>query len=1022
MKRELQKCPTLASVKMLGAGELLGYVDLLEPAPTARLYLNILLKTKVIYVYEAVLNTPARTTRVFVYDGQRQPTTPSKDFEVAFLFLFSHLKSNAWDTAWTELAVSSATHTTDHSDASPACRVRRCARHPTASISDTKSHRKRFSLRLLFDELQPPIPMDLVGGTENVGNSRILNLPLQSYLVVASFCDAKTIDCFGTTCRAGHAMVFDAIPGMLLTLKPHQRAALRWMLLHEGRTVYTADTVVPWQRPFEITLNCYRPPDEAMDDVVAVVDFVECTVRVVLRAQYQAERRLLPPLCTGGMHCDDPGLGKTITMLALVLRTKHHLPKLTNIVRSSEPRVYYAPIDRETEMEYSSPRSNSGRRRLSGRVEARISSDDRSNKLRIVVSSTTLIVVPSTLVAHWEEQIRLHVAQGGLNVRRWNPGREGNVSPDELSKADVVLTTFADLTNEWRRNQSQSVLMQIHWLRIVLDEGHELGKSVSLTNRLQMCCMMRAERRWVMTGTPTPNGVDSEIRHLLPLFRFLQIPPFHLRSSASAYKRLLRAPFEAYNLDGIFYMRRLLQQSMIRSNKRKLREFPVLKEHDVILAFRPNHAKSYSQLVEVVQRNLLLADWFDGNHQESLLNEKRGPEAAQTASNVRLSCCLAGNMQLRLSEVELSETLNELQFGRVYMRLTSFQDFVDCVRIEFQPSSSFEGPRPWFVFKMGSHGLGYYTDVFAVATHHFKNRPKLITDERRAVVSNALQRGCRCERCSSFSVQPIVTPCACLLCAWCTKESRTECPLCRKAYEMQSTGSEERLALNKSPQWEVPFRLIELQPSYTQGGLFSTSESIWNKIATWKLNFAATEEESSKVTYIMSFLEKFFADFVWQEGGQTWKNTAKNEERKVIIFSQFYLHLLAIEQALERRGIPVAQVYGNRMSSKVQEIQKFKTNANVPILLMDINGAVGLDLFFVSHLFLMDPIVDKSLEEQIIARAWRMGAKDLVHVYRLVMKDSVEHHMLLKTDRRTTTSVETLLSLKRVNIPDDEGR
>ena len=198
--------------------------------------------------------------------------------------------------------------------------------------------------------------------------------------------------------------------------------------------------------------------------------------------------------------------------------------------------------------------------------------------------------------------------------------------------------------------------------------------------------------------------------------------------------------------------------------------------------------------------------------------------------------------------------------------------------------------------------------------------------------------------------------------------------MCKKAYEMQSTESEERLALNKSPQWEVPFRLIELQPAYTQGGLFSTSESTWNKIATWKMSFAATEEESSKVTYVMHFLEKFFADFVWQDGSQTWKNTANSEERKVIIFSQFYLHLLAIEQALERRGIPFAQVYGNRMSSKVREIQKFKSNANVPILLMDINGAVGLDLFFVSHLFLMDPIVDKSLEEQIIARAWRMGA------------------------------------------------
>lgn len=43
--------------------------------------------------------------------------------------------------------------------------------------------------------------------------------------------------------------------------------------------------------------------------------------------------------------------------------------------------------------------------------------------------------------------------------------------------------------------------MQIHWLRIILDEGHMLGTSLTMTNKLQMAISLRAERRWVMTGT-----------------------------------------------------------------------------------------------------------------------------------------------------------------------------------------------------------------------------------------------------------------------------------------------------------------------------------------------------------------------------------------------------------------------------------------------------------------------------------------------------------------------------------------
>jgi len=51
---------------------------------------------------------------------------------------------------------------------------------------------------------------------------------------------------------------------------------------------------------------------------------------------------------------------------------------------------------------------------------------------------------------------------------------------------------------------------QVHWLRIILDEGHMLG-STAETNRLQLACALRADRRWVMTGGR--SGVVSPPRH-----------------------------------------------------------------------------------------------------------------------------------------------------------------------------------------------------------------------------------------------------------------------------------------------------------------------------------------------------------------------------------------------------------------------------------------------------------------------------------------------------------------------------
>jgi hypothetical protein len=52
----------------------------------------------------------------------------------------------------------------------------------------------------------------------------------------------------------------------------------------------------------------------------------------------------------------------------------------------------------------------------------------------------------------------------------------------------------------------------VHWLRVILDEGHAIG-TLATTNKLLLANHLRADRRWVMTGAhPSARLVIS--RHL----------------------------------------------------------------------------------------------------------------------------------------------------------------------------------------------------------------------------------------------------------------------------------------------------------------------------------------------------------------------------------------------------------------------------------------------------------------------------------------------------------------------------
>ncbi|KAF3434278.1 hypothetical protein FNV43_RR25381 [Rhamnella rubrinervis] len=569
--------------------------------------------------------------------------------------------------------------------------------------------------------------------------------------------------------------------------------------------------------------------------------------------------------------------------------------------------------------------------------------------IRLYLSRATLIVVPSNLVDHWKTQIQKHVRGGQLRVYIWTDHRK----PSAHSLAwdyDVVITTFNRLSAEWGPRK-RSVLMQVHWLRVMLDEGHTLGSSVSLTNKLQMAISLMASNRWILTGTPTPNTPNSQLSHLQPLLKFLHEEAYG--QNQKSWEAGILRPFEAEMEDGRSRLLHLLHRCMISARKIDLQTIPPCIKKATFLDFTEEHARSYNELVVTVRRNILMADWNDPSHVESLLNPRQWKFRSTTIRNVRLSCCVAGHIKVTDAGEDIQETMDIL----------------------------FE------------NGLDPHSEEYAFIKYN-------------------LLYGGNCSRCEEWCRLPVITPCRHFLCLDCVAldSERCTCPGCGNLYEMQTPDSLTRPE-NPNPKWPVPKDLIELQPSYKQDDW----DPDWQSTLSSKVSYLVQKlkalqeanredshhkEDDSDAKHIDELL--FHSQMRNAEGliQEVDRSTLSSKTReismeKVLIFSQFLEHIHVIEQQLTVAGIKFAGMYSPMHSSnKMKSLAMFQHDASCMVLLMDGSAALGLDLSFVTHVFLMEPIWDRSMEEQVISRAHRMGATRPIHVETLAMRGTIEEQML----------------------------
>ncbi|KAJ5779320.1 SNF2-related protein [Penicillium paradoxum] len=250
------------------------------------------------------------------------------------------------------------------------------------------------------------------------------------------------------------------------------------------------------------------------------------------------EKIMYPEAC-GGILAESMGCGKTLISLAVILATRGHLPKtpveyqtLTNRVRNKTGTLM--DMAATTAGRFSLPWKQFFQRQESegkfynncvkaceadrtsyyipplAKHQSRHSSPYVRPAKQIRLCSGTMVIVPLNLVDHWESEIATHTR--GLEVLVLREPSDKTPSMDELLKYDIVLFSknrFGQESHSRNKNKPNSPIFDLHWLRVIVDEGHNVaGRGTVLVSLLQE---LYVERRWIISGTPARRMYGVEL-------------------------------------------------------------------------------------------------------------------------------------------------------------------------------------------------------------------------------------------------------------------------------------------------------------------------------------------------------------------------------------------------------------------------------------------------------------------------------------------------------------------------------
>lgn len=266
-----------------------------------------------------------------------------------------------------------------------------------------------------------------------------------------------------------------------------------------------------------------------------------------------------PAQFSGGILADLMGLGKTLSMISLVLSDQERASTEVSNVNIERPR------------------------------------------------RTTLLIVPSSLFNNWITEFRRHIVPGAISwVQHYGARRIANDT--DICQYDLVLTTLKTVSSEYGKHKaSPSILFSATWDRLIIDEAHCIRNRTTLASKAVFA--IEAGSRWAVTGTPIQNHLDDFVN----LLQFLRMYPYSNRRSFET--DIIEVWKAGRDEEGLDRLKKLVQNVTLRRSRSTI-ELP--ERADVVLRLKltPEESSRYAEMESAVAS--VLDDAIHADHQQTV--------------------------------------------------------------------------------------------------------------------------------------------------------------------------------------------------------------------------------------------------------------------------------------------------------------------------------------------------------------------------------------------------------------------
>uniref|UniRef100_A0A0D9V6H1 RING-type domain-containing protein n=1 Tax=Leersia perrieri TaxID=77586 RepID=A0A0D9V6H1_9ORYZ len=684
--------------------------------------------------------------------------------------------------------------------------------------------------------------------------------------------------------------------------------------------------------------------------------------------------------CSGGILADDQGLGKTVSTISLILTERSPVP--CSAVKKEPCEA--VTLDDDDEDDSAEPYLKKPALAHVADIckpevtSSTVKTENPIANVKARPAAGTLVVCPTSVLRQWADELRNKVTSKANLTFLVYHGSNRTKDPNDLTKYDVVLTTYSIVSMEVpkqsspdsddeekgkpdrygapvgssgskkrkssssKKNKSGSTpevklpekpLAKVAWFRVILDEAQSIKNY--RTQVARACWGLRAKRRWCLSGTPIQNAVED----LYSYFRFLRYDPY------AEYKKfcfMIKTPISRNPITGYKKLQVVLKTVMLRRTK------ATMLDGKPIISLPPKTVSL--KTVDFTSEERAFYNTLEAESREQFKEYAAAGTVKQNYVNILL-------MLLRLRQA-----CDHPHLVRGHESTSSWMS-----SLEMAKKLPVERQQSLLVCLQSCSAICALCNdapedaVVTICGHVFCNQcilEQLTGDDSVCPVSN-----CRL-RLNSTSL---------------FSRGTLECALSRSTYESLSNDSCVDIMQEKQPRFDS---------SYASSKVRAALDIL---LSLPKLDFTHMSDDKNKIVH---------PDKINGNSSSEYSDTKITE--KAIVFSQWTRMLDLVEVHLKSSHVTYRRLDGTMsVAARDRAVKDFNTNPEVSVMIMSLKAAsLGLNMVAACHVLLLDLWWNPTTEDQAVDRAHRIGQTRPVTVSRLTIKDTVEDRILALQEKK----------------------